>query len=293
MSYQIFSDGACDLSDDILQTYNIKEIPFYVSFDGILYQKEKYELSVEDFYAQFSGDVLPKTSLPSISDFEQAFRVSLEEGKDVLCFTISSKLSGSVQSAENAKMILEEEFPDRKIVVIDSELTTIAQGLLVIEVGKMQQAGYSFDEICEKAHMLRDKSIAFFYVSNLHHLEKGGRIGQVSYLLGSILKIIPVIRLDTEGISVAHVVRSQKKAVAGIVSVIKNYFESINESLENYIFAVGSTMIEKDAKELYESLKEFVNEKDLFPISTIGATTATHTGPTTVGVGIVRKFETI
>ena len=112
-SFQIFSDGACDLTLEAQNSYHISTVPFYVSFDGKTYMKELKELTLEHFYHHLIEEKgFPKTSLPSVHDFVEAFTPALQAGKDILSLHITHTLSGSMQSALTAKFMLEEEFPE-------------------------------------------------------------------------------------------------------------------------------------------------------------------------------------
>ena len=119
--YQIFSDSSCDLPENLLQEHQIKLIPFYVSFDQENYYKENVDITKEEFYRTLtSKKVYAKTSLPSVQDYISMFTPSLKEGNDILCLCLTQKFSGSYQSALNAKHILEEQYPDVNISIIDS-----------------------------------------------------------------------------------------------------------------------------------------------------------------------------
>ena len=125
---QIVSDGSLDLSQEITKEHDIEVVPFYVSFDSETYQKEMVELGVRDFYNEMveHPDVFPKSSMPSVDDFYQVFEKSAKEQIPVICICITRKFSGSLQSATVAKEMIEEEYPDAKITLIDSTVNTSA-----------------------------------------------------------------------------------------------------------------------------------------------------------------------
>ena len=127
--FDIITDSACDLTLDTAKQLQIEVVPFYVSLDGEHYRKEGKEIAVRDFY-QFMVDnpsAYPKTSLASIEDFEQAFRAHAAAGRDVLCLVFTSKMSGCVGSARNARDLVLEDFPDARIEVIDSAAATVTE----------------------------------------------------------------------------------------------------------------------------------------------------------------------
>lgn len=111
-NFEIFCDSSCDTPTDLLNQYKIRRIPFYVSFDQEHYEKEIEELSISDFYKRLTSEkVFPKTSLPSVQDYLVKFKETLKEGREILCVCLTSKFSGSYQSAVTARMILEEDYP--------------------------------------------------------------------------------------------------------------------------------------------------------------------------------------
>ena len=146
--YQIFSDGACDIGFGKAAELNIQLIPFYVSIDHENYHKEILEISLDDYFHFMTEEKgYPKTSLPSIQDYVDAFTPALEAGKDVICLTMTRSLTASQESAMTAKSMLEEDFPDRRIEVINSWVATGAQMLLLMEMARMQKNGKSFEEV--------------------------------------------------------------------------------------------------------------------------------------------------
>lgn len=133
--YKIITDGSCDLPLELVKQLDIDVIPFYVSIDGINHQKEIIDLGVRDFY-QFMIDnpkVFPKTSMPSIQDYIDVFEPIIKNEEDVICICITTKFSGSYNSAMNAKNMLLDKYPDAKIEIIDATVNTVLQGMLVEE----------------------------------------------------------------------------------------------------------------------------------------------------------------
>ena len=140
--FDIITDSACDLTLDTAKQLQIEVVPFYVSLDGEHYRKEGKEIAVRDFY-QFMVDnpsAYPKTSLASIEDFEQAFRAHAAAGRDVLCLVFTSKMSGCVGSARNARDLVLEDFPDARIEVIDSAAATVTESTMVENAVAMRDA---------------------------------------------------------------------------------------------------------------------------------------------------------
>ena len=129
---QIVSDGSLDLPQEITDAHDIEVVPFYVSFNGETYQKEIEEIGIREFYQEMVDhpDVFPKSSMPSVDDFYQIFVKSTKENIPVICICITTKFSGSLQSATVAKEMVKDEYPEARITVIDSTVNTVLQGLL-------------------------------------------------------------------------------------------------------------------------------------------------------------------
>ena len=289
--YQIFSDGACDIGFQKAEEYHIKLIPFYVSIDHENYYKEILEISLDAFYHNMTEKKgYPKTSLPSIQDYMDAFRPALEEGKDILCITMTRTLTASLESAMTAKSMLEEEFPQAKIHVIDSWLATGVQALLLMELSRMQKNGKSLEDAVAYTEKAKIDARIHFMVGDLSYLEIGGRIGKLATLSGSLLKIKPIIILKGGEIGIGGVCRSRKKGLSQIVDITVKHFRETGENPADYIATPGTTNIWDDMPAFAETLKEAVKMEYLPPFQ-IGATIASHTGPGTTGVCFLKKYE--
>lgn len=290
-TYQIFSDGACDIGFEKAEELGIGLIPFYVSIDHETYQKEILELPLSDYFRYMTEEKgYPKTSLPSIQDYVDAFRPALEAKKDILCLTITRTLSGSLESAAAAKGILEEEFPDARIYIINSWLATGAQSLLLQELARMQKDGKSLDEAVFYTEKAKADARIHFMVGDLSYLEIGGRIGKLAALSGSILKIKPIIILKGGEIGVGGVCRSRKKGLAQIADTVKKHFAETGEKPADYLATVGTNTVWDDISDFEKMLKTTIPMQYQHPFQ-IGATISTHTGPGTTGICFVKRYE--
>ena len=194
--FLICCDSSGDIPDKLIEQYGIRMIPFYVSFDAEHYQKERVEISVEEFYEKMTSEkIFPKTSLPSIEDYKAVFEETLEKGLDVLCICLSRKFSGSYQAAVNARSIVLEENPEAKIAVIDSAWATSAEGLYILQAAKMKEAGYSFEDTVSRLEELKAKGRVVFTLDVLDYLKEGGRIGKAAALAGKMLNVKPLIMM--------------------------------------------------------------------------------------------------
>lgn len=296
MDYQIISDGACDLSMELRDMYNIQIVPFYVSFDGENYQKEIDEIGIREVYkgmVETDPKTYPMTSLPSVQDYLDTFLPHVEAGRAVICFTITTSLSGSYNSASNAKEIIEEEHPDAKITVINSLGATVSQGLQAIEAAKMKQEGYSYEEVAKVMDgPMKNTGRIFFTVGDLDYLQHGGRIGRLAGMAGSLLKLKPMITLKDGEIDSSGVAHSRKKSMVKTIELMKQYFKEEGNNPEDYVFSVGFSYDIEEGKKFHGMVAEALAEMGVHePLSVqIGATIAVHTGPYALGIGLVRKY---
>lgn len=297
--YEIVSDGSLDLGLDRTNELGIHVVPFYVSPDGgENHQKEIIELDVRDFY-QYLIDhpgVFPKTSMPSMQDYLDVFEKIAKTKKDIICLTISSKLSGSYNSAIAAKQIFEEEHADIKIALIDTTVVTGLQGMLLEEVVKMKQNHLTFEQTIEKIEELKVTGRIFFTLGTMDYLVHGGRVGKLSGMAAGKLGIKPIITLKDGELFNGGIARGRKKAVSKAISNLVDYFKENNLNPHDYLFGVGYGYEKDEADEVIEKLNSAMkNEFSTFhqEIKTfqIGATIAVHTGPHPVGITILKKLE--
>ena len=146
-NYVLISDGSCDLTSTEAEALKVETVPFYLEFGEEPHFKEGMEISTHDFLQKMIDNptIFPRTSLPSPQDYIEVFEKYLKAGKDIICFCITTKFSGSYNSATNAKMLLAEEYPDRKITIIDTMVNTVLQGLIVREACKLRDNGVDYD----------------------------------------------------------------------------------------------------------------------------------------------------
>ena len=296
MSYQIITDSSCDIPLSTVKEKNLYVVPFYVSFDNERYYKENVEIEVREFYQKMvdNPEVFPKTSLPSVEDYIEAFTPFIKEGKDIICICITTKFSGSYNSASSAKDILLEEYPKAKITVIDATVNTVLQGILVLEACRMQENGLAYEEVVENVERIKATGRIIFTVGNMDYLIHGGRVGKVMKVAVNALKIRPMIILKEGEIFPFGVARSRKKSIQKILEKTRAHFEEIKESPEDYEIVVGYGYDYEEAlefrDELVKSLSEYSTKKDV-DIFQIGAMIGVHTGPFPLGIGLIRKYD--
>lgn len=289
-TYKIIADSSCDIPVSIMEAKDITYVPFHVSFDQETYLEELKDITPDAFYEKINAEKLfPKTSLPSVQGYIDAMEVVLQEGKDVLCLCLSSKFSGSFQSAVNAGNILSESYPERIIRVVDTTCATAAEGLMVLEACRMRDAGMELDSVVEKLEALKETARIFVTVDSLEHLQKGGRIGKASAMAGTILNIKPIIAMKDGELHPENKVRGSKKALKMIVDMAK---AKIGEEKDQYsvIFVRGDKDRLITAEELAAEMRaEGYNVAE--DVWTVGITIGSHIGPTPIAVCMLKKYE--
>lgn len=292
--FQIISDGSCDLPPELTAKKQIRVIPFYVSFDGTNYRKELEEIGIREFYQEMVNrkGVYPRSSLPSVQDYMDAFLPYAKAGIPMLVLCISTKLSGSMQSALSARELILEDYPDAKIRVIDTTLCTVLQGLLVLEAAAMQERGAGFEETAERIGAIKSTGRIFFTVGNLEYLQAGGRIGRVAGIAGSLLGIRPVITMKEGEIFPSGISRSRRKTLEKTMELLRDCLQACGGAVKKYSLAAGFGYDREEAEEyrrlVVERLGGLISLEEL-PLYQIGATIGVHTGPYPLGLGILER----
>ncbi|MFV0441627.1 MAG: DegV family protein [Lachnospirales bacterium] len=287
LKYEIFSDSSCDLPQAYVAENKINIVPFSITFDEKSYLREHEDISVEDFYINLVNEkAVAKTSLPSIQAYVDAFTPFLKEGKDILCFCISSKFSGSFQSAMNAKSFLDEEYPSREIVIIDSRNATGGQGVVVKEGVKQRDSDVPILTAKQNLNRFVKGVEIYFTVDTLEYLAKGGRIGKASALVGSVLDIKPILFLKDGELGPHSKVRRRKKAMATLHDVIKGKTDELSG---DYSLSFISSTFDEESQAFKQKLEEdySIDNIDTYKI---GVTIGVHTGPSALGVVIAKHI---
>ncbi len=297
--FQILSDGSCDLSQEQLQESGIEVIPFYISLDGETYRKEMTELDVHAFFefCVSHPGVFPKTSMPTVQDYMVAFEKHLQIGTDILCYCLTEKFSGSFSCASVAAAMMLENYPDRKIRVVDSTLVTGLQGLLLLELAKYAGEGHSLEETYRRGEEIKKTAAIYFTIEDLSYLAHGGRIGKLMELAMRGMSIRPIIRFGSGELHPIGVSLGRKNAYTKVTQAVKRTIQEKSLDMEHYIFALGWGCSREEAEPFFRQIREMLLEQfgrlpDFVPIQ-IGATISVHTGPHPVGIGFIEKAQYI
>lgn len=294
----IVSDGSCDLPEKVTREKDISVVHFYVSFDGEDYKKEGVEISLNDFYQQMVDNpkTYPRTAAPSPDDFYQVFKARVSEGhKNIICVCISSKLSASVQSAGIARDMLQDNYPDVSVTVLDSLSTTLMQGAYVLEVCRMRDAGYTSEQTAGMMQSLIKTGRILFTVGSLDYLQHGGRIGKVTSIAGTLLNVKPLITLQDGEIHSSGIRRGRRKSLSGVIDLLISYLKDNNCTPDDCQILIGYCHDYDEACRFRDmtmnALEKIYNSVSSIPICQIGATIGVHAGPYSIGYGIIRRSD--
>ena len=294
--FHVISDGSCDLPDAYVAENNVTVVPFYVAFNDGVYFKEKQGMSIREFYQKMVDEPknFPKSSTPSVQDYVDAFTPYVEEGTPVICICISSKFSGSEQSARIARQMILEDRPEAQIKVIDARINTVLQGLYTIEAVKLRDAGVPFEEAVQRLLDVRQTGRIFFTIGSMDYLRVNGRIGKVATLATSRLGIRPVITLKDGEIFPSGIGRVRNKTVAKSLELLLNYIKEIKATPKDYELVVGYGYDIEEAKEWRREIVIRLAEigygirESAIQLFQIGAAISVHTGPYALGVAILK-----
>lgn len=216
----IVTDSTADIPEELIRKYGIHIVPLRVLFGEETYA-DGVDLTSEQFYEKLKKvSVLPTTSQPSPTDFMDVYQSLLDENPErpIVSIHLSSGMSGTYQSAMLGKSLLETE---GDITVLDSKSASYGYGLMVVQAAELAEQGKSAVEIAAAIEGMQQSRKLFFLVDTLEYLQKGGRIGKASAILGTLLNIKPILSIDEEGVIYAvEKVRGHKKAMARIIEPV-------------------------------------------------------------------------
>lgn len=294
-AFHIISDGSCDLPPVLAREKNITIVPFYVSFDDKNYLKENADIDIRDFYQQMvdKKGVFPKSSMPSVHDYEEVFLPFAIAGMPVICICITTKFSGSMQSALNARALVLEKYPKAEITVIDATINTVLQGQYVLEAVKLRDSGVSYLDTVKRLEEIKSTGRIFFTVGNMEYLKHGGRIGKVAAVAGGLLDIRPVITLKQGEIFPSGIDRGRKRTTQKALELLLEYLKKSNLGIECFSIAVGYGYDREEGIAFRDHALAVLRSKGYdikeIPVYQIGATIGVHTGPYPLGFGIIEK----
>ena len=296
MKFHIVSDSSCDLGREEMARLGVTMVSFYAAIGDEVYYREEQDISTHQFYQMMADrpGVFPKTSMPTMDDYLEAFRPPAAAGTPILCICLNSRFSGSYQSALNAAEELKEEFPQVEIQVLDSTLATVLQGLFVEEAAELRDRGLTLEEAVEALRPLPATGRIFFTPNDLEYLRHGGRIGRAAAATGTLLKVKPLIGYKDAELISDGIAQGRKKSLVKVRELFFRYLQREEIQLQDYRLATGFGLDREEhqafAQAVYDGLLERGQDRpDIKHPYQIGVTIGVHTGPGPIGVGLLRR----
>ncbi len=276
---KIVTDSTADLTSELYKQHDITPVPLTIHL-GEKSWRDFYDISPDEFYALLSkSNEVPGTSQPSPQDFVEAFTPYAESGEPILSIHISSRLSGTYQSANLAR----NHFPEARIEVVDSRQASLGLGQIILLLVEKIGRGARFEEVVETARHLADTAETYFSVDSLHYLQRGGRIGKAQAFLGTLMKIKPLMRLVEGEIQPVEKIRTTERLLNRFVELVER--QAAEGHSIKYSLAESDNGLLVDG--LLERLQRIKNATMVYR-ARIGGVVASHAGPGTLGVTFVR-----
>ena len=277
--YVILTDSSCDLPDDIVKKYQLEilQLDFIVEGEGSFHNDQA---DIGKVYSKLRNGANIKTSAANISQASETIEALFNQKKDILYLGFSSGLSSTYQTVYMAGQELMEEYPERKMISVDTLAASMGQGLLVYKACQAKDAGKSLEENAQYIEDIKLKLCHWFTVDDLFFLKRGGRISGVTATVGTMLSIKPILHVDDEGhlINVSKV-RGRKAAITELA----NRMEKLAVHPEDQDIFISHGDCIEDAEKLASIIKErFGNDR--ITISYVGPVIGAHSGPGTLAL---------
>lgn len=277
--------STADLTQEHFDQRDIHYVCFHFELDGKEYEDNLgRSIAFSDFYDAMANGAETRTSQINAEEFIEYFTPFLEEGKDILHVTLSSGISGVVNSANIAKEELEEKYPDRKIYVVDSLGASSGYGLFMDRLADLRDEGTGIEELYKWAQENKLKLHHWFFSTDLSFYVKGGRISKTAGFVGSVLELCPLLNMDNLGRLIPRFkIRTKKKVIQAIVNKMEEYAQDgLDYSGKCYI---SHSHCYEDAKAVADLVEaRFPKLNGRVEIYYVGTTIGSHTGPGTVAL---------
>jgi DegV family protein with EDD domain len=276
---KIVVDSTADMPDQLLREHNIAVVPVLAQFGGETL-RDGIDISKDEFYRRLvASDEPPKTAAPPVGLFEETFSRLAADGSEILSISLVGKLSGTYNAARQAAEMVE----GARIACVDSQTTTVPMAFLALEASRAVRAGKSLDETVALIESLRSRAVLYVALQTLRYLEKGGRIGKMRALLGTMLSVKPIMQVRDSEVQPVEQVRTWKRVPPRLVELAQSrgaYAEL--------------AMVYTTTRDVAEQLADLCAAVGLMPRQRIlvvqaGGVLGTHVGPGAIGIGGILK----
>ena len=285
--YVILTDSCCDLTAEMAAELGVEVLPLSLQMEGKTYRNylDGRDIGFQEFYAHIRNGALATTSAVNVGEFEAKMREILKTGKDILSISFSSALSTTYQSSVIAAEELKSEFPDARILTVDSLCASLGQGLFVWLCAQEQKKGKTIDEVKAFAEETKAHLCHWFTVDDLNHLKRGGRISAATALFGTMLAIKPVMHVDDEG-RLTPVSKARGRR-ASLTALVDRMAESAMDPENQTVFISHGDCLE-DAEFVAGEVRRRLGVKAIH-INYVGPVIGNHSGPGTMALFFLGK----
>ena len=276
MSFTVMTDTSGNLPRNYILDYSMKVIPFSYYIDGKEYNtvKDPY-FDAEDFYARIRKGMTVTTSQIPPQAYADFFEPEVRSGRDVIFISMSSGISGSCNSARIAAQMMMEAYPGRTVEVIDTRGASLGEGIIAIYASRLQKAGASTADAIQALNGHVERMFNVFTVDNLMHLRRGGRLSNLSAVIGTVLQIKPMLKGNEEGKIVAfHKVRGRKTSI----ETLAEYYDRLVVNPGQQIVGIAQAACREDAEHLARLLRRNKPPKEILTVE-YEPVTGSHVGP--------------
>ena len=274
--YILFTDSTSDLSPELIEEMDVRVMPMCFTLDGKEYRNwpDGREMDMKSFYDAMRGGAMATTSQLAMTEFRNSFEPVLAEGKDVLYLAFSGGMSGTYQAACLTAGDLMEQYPDRRVVCVDTLNACMGEGLLVYHAAMLRKSGAGLDEVADWTRENALTVCSWFTVDTLTYLKRGGRVSAATAMAGNLLGIKPILHVDEEGhLAATEKVRGRK---ASLDTLVKHYAEGGTDHANNTVFIAHADCAE-DAAYMAEQVQKIGAKRVV--IHNVGPVIGAHTGP--------------
>ena len=279
MSVKIVTDSTSDLPDDLAKQLDITVVPLNVNFDDVVY-KDGIDITEDAFYEKLITSVkLPTTSQPSVGDFLSVYQALSNDGHEIVSIHVSDKLSGTYNSATQAK----EALPNSaQVHIIDSQQVSMSLGLIAQHAAEMVQAGDSYQQVIDGVNSCLPHTFVFALLDTLEYLQKGGRIGKAQAFFGSLLRVKPIITSKDGEVHPLERVRTRAQGIQKVQEIVRKL-----STLRRLSIMHSTTLA--DAESLAQQFNDLLPIDDII-VSRFGSVLGTHAGPGALGVAVMSDY---
>ena len=280
--YVILTDSSADLTAELVAELGVEVIPLSFTMEDKTYfnYPDNRDIDPADFYARLRGGAMATTAAVNVADYTEAMEPILKEGKDVLVLAFSSGLSATCHSAQIAAGELMEQYPDRKVYVVDTLCASLGQGLLVWYAANLKKQGKTMEEVRDWTEEPKLNLCHWFTVDDLHFLKRGGRISAATAVLGTMLSIKPVMHVDNEG----HLIKvgTARGRNASLKALVDHMEQTVLDLKDQAIFISHGDCL-ADAQKVADDVKARFGVESII-INYVGPVIGAHSGPGTVAL---------